>query len=80
MNELLKRIKIGDLVLFKVKYEDLDAEYCIGFIQNIDDKCFTISQYAERITFLMMAQFESLVHYKDIDEFQILKKPEEVKK
>ena len=71
----LKRIKIGDLVLFNIRYRDLeDKEICIGFIQAMNDKCFTISQYKERITFLKIPQFESLVHYDMIMGFEILNK------
>lgn len=75
MDKRFKKIKIGDLVLFKVKYKDLDTEYCIGFIQAMNNKYFTISAYAERITFLWIPQFESLVHYKDIKGFTIFDKP-----
>ena len=71
----LKEIKINDLVLFKLRYKDLDVEYCIGFIQAMNNKCFTISQYEERVTFLKIPQFESLVHYEYIRSYKILAEP-----
>ena len=45
----LKKIKLGDLVAFKQIYESLGVEYCIGFVQAMNDEYFTISQYKERV-------------------------------
>ena len=75
MNKIkLNKIKIGDLVMFELKQEDLDMWKGIGFIQAMNDKYFTISQYYKRITFLMIPQFESIVNYKYIVKFKILNK------
>ena len=68
----LRNIKIGDLVLFKTKFEDLEDETVIGFIHAMNNKYFTIGVYQKRVILFLIPWFESLVHYNNIINFKIV--------
>ena len=68
----LKNIKIGDLIYFKTKYENLNADYCVGFIHSMNEKSFSVGPYSERITLCFIPQFEHLIHYKNIKSWKKL--------
>lgn len=68
----LKKIKIGDLVLFTEVFED-DENLCIGFIRQISTRKFTLNfSKCDKYNFFDKLFMEREIHFDMIKSYKIL--------
>ena len=74
----LKKIKIGDLVLFTEEFGG-SSNMCAGFIRNISNKGFTLNfNKLKEYTFLSKVFMEREIHFEWITNYKIINDVKEV--